>query len=41
MPSVDEPTNAAIYPDTQSFVLHGPGFNHRAKLGEQIDYWAT
>lgn len=39
MPSVDEPTNAAIYPDTQSFVLHGPGFEHRAKLGEPIDYW--
>ena len=25
MPSVDEPTNAAIYPDTQTFVLQGPG----------------
>jgi uncharacterized cupin superfamily protein len=41
MPSVDEPTNAAIYPDTQSFVLHGPGFEHRAKLGEPIEYWET
>ena len=39
MPSVDEPTNAAIYPDTHSFVLHGPGFEHRAKLGEPIEYW--
>jgi uncharacterized cupin superfamily protein len=41
MPSVDEPTNAAIYPDTQSFVLHGPGFEHRAKLGEPTEYWQT
>lgn len=41
MPSVDEPTNAAIYPDTQTFVLHGPGFEHRAKLGEPVEYWAT
>jgi len=41
MPSVDEPTNAAIYPDTQTFVLHGPGFEHRAKLGEPTEYWDT
>ena len=41
MPSVDEPTNAAIYPDTQTFVLHGPGFEHRAKLGEPTEYWQT
>ncbi|HEY2777275.1 MAG TPA: cupin domain-containing protein [Gaiellaceae bacterium] len=41
MPSVDEPTNAAIYPDANSFVLHGPGFEHRAKLGDPIDYWET
>ena len=41
MPSVDEPTNAAVYPDTQTFVLHGPGFEHRAKLGEPTEYWDT
>ena len=41
MPSVDEPTNAAIYPDTQTFSLHGPGFDHRAKLGEPTEYWET
>jgi len=41
MPSVDEATNAAIYPDTQTFVLHGPGFEHRAKLGEPTEYWDT
>ena len=39
MPSVDAPTNAAIYPDSGTFVLHGPGFNHRARLGEPIEYW--
>jgi uncharacterized cupin superfamily protein len=41
MPSVDEPTNAAVYPDSNSFVLHGPGFEHRAKLGEPTGYWDT
>ena len=41
MPSVDAPTNAAVYPDTNTFVLHGPGFEHRAKLGEPVEYWAT
>ena len=41
MPSVDESTNAAIYPDSQTFVLHGPGFEHRAKLGKPTEYWAT
>jgi uncharacterized cupin superfamily protein len=39
MPSVDAPTNAAVYPDTGTFVLHGPGFTHRARLGEPVDYW--
>ena len=41
MPSVDEPTNAAIYPDTGSFALHGPDFEHRAKLGDPTEYWET
>lgn len=39
MPSVDEPTNAAVYPDKGTFVLHGPGFEHRGKLGEPVEYW--
>ena len=41
MPSVDQPTNAADYPDTGTFVLHGPGFEHRAKLGDPVEYWET
>jgi uncharacterized cupin superfamily protein len=39
MPSVDAPTNAAVYPDSGTFVLHGPGFSHRARLGEPVAYW--
>jgi uncharacterized cupin superfamily protein len=39
MPSVDLETNAAIYPDTGTFALHGPGFEHRAKLGDEVEYW--
>jgi uncharacterized cupin superfamily protein len=41
MPSVDAPTNAAVYPDSNSFALHGPGFEHRSKLGEPTEYWDT
>ena len=41
MPSVDQPTNAAVYPDTATFALHGPGFEHRAKLGDPVEYWQT
>ena len=41
MPSVDQPTNAAVYPDTGTFALHGPGFEHRAKLGDPVEYWQT
>jgi uncharacterized cupin superfamily protein len=39
MPSVDAPTNAAVYPDSGTFVLHGPDFSHRARLGEPVAYW--
>jgi hypothetical protein len=39
MPSVDQPTNAAVYPDTGTFALNGPGFNHRARLGDPVEYW--
>ena len=39
MPSVDEPKNAAVYPDRGTFALHGPGFEHRGKLGEPVEYW--
>ena len=41
MPSVDQPTNAAVYPDTGTFALHSPGFAHRAKLGDPVEYWQT
>ena len=33
------PTNAAVYPDSNTFVLHGPGFEHRARLGDPVEYW--
>jgi uncharacterized cupin superfamily protein len=39
MPSVDAPSGAAIYPDTGKFVVYGPGFSHRGRLGEPLEYW--
>jgi uncharacterized cupin superfamily protein len=39
MPSVDAQTNAAVHPDSGTFVLHGPGFEHRGRLGDPIGYW--
>ena len=30
---------ATIYPDSGKFQVTGPGFNHRGRLGEPIDYW--
>ena len=39
MPSFDAQTNAAIYPDSGTFALHGPGFSHRARLGDEVEYW--
>ena len=29
----------AIYPDTGLFALYGPGFSHRGRLGEPVEYW--
>jgi uncharacterized cupin superfamily protein len=28
-----------IYPDTGLFALYGPGFSHRGRLGERVEYW--
>jgi uncharacterized cupin superfamily protein len=28
-----------IYPDTGLFALAGPGFRHRGRLGEAVEYW--
>ena len=39
------PSNASrygdgvVYPDSGKFKLSGPGFSHRGKLGEPIEYW--
>jgi uncharacterized cupin superfamily protein len=39
------PSNASrygdgvVYPDSGKFKLAGPGFSHRGKLGEPLDYW--
>jgi hypothetical protein len=29
----------AVYPDTGLFVLYAPGFQHRGRLGEAVEYW--
>jgi len=39
MPSVDAPSGAAIYPDSGKFVVYGPGFDHRGRLGDALGYW--
>lgn len=31
--------DGCIYPDAGSFVLRGPGFQHRGRLGENLGYW--
>jgi uncharacterized cupin superfamily protein len=31
--------DGCIYPDAGSFVLRGPGFEHRGRLGEELGYW--
>jgi uncharacterized cupin superfamily protein len=28
-----------IYPDTGLFALYGPGYSHRGRLGERVEYW--
>ncbi|HXK13685.1 MAG TPA: cupin domain-containing protein [Gaiellaceae bacterium] len=40
MPSSAAPDGGGtVYPDTGIFKLFGPGFSHRGKLGEQVEYW--
>jgi uncharacterized cupin superfamily protein len=40
MPSSAAPEGGGtVYPDTGIFVLFGPGFSHRGKLGEPVEYW--
>jgi uncharacterized cupin superfamily protein len=30
---------ASIYPDSDKVAVRGPGFSHRGRLGEPVDYW--
>jgi hypothetical protein len=40
MPSTSAPYgDACIYPDSGKMVIHAPGFEHRGRLGEPVDYW--
>lgn len=40
MPSSVDPTwGATVYPDKGTFRLAGPGFAHRGRLGEPVEYW--
>jgi uncharacterized cupin superfamily protein len=39
MPSVDEPTGVAVYPDSGKVLVVGPGFRHRGWLGDEVEYW--
>ena len=40
MPSTNERYgSASVYPDSGKFRLYGPGFQHRALLGEPVEYW--
>jgi uncharacterized cupin superfamily protein len=31
--------SASIYPDSGKFGIRAPGFQHRARLGESVEYW--
>jgi uncharacterized cupin superfamily protein len=31
--------DGCVYPDSGSFVLSGPGFRHRGRLGDELGYW--
>jgi uncharacterized cupin superfamily protein len=31
--------DACVYPDSGTFKLAGPGFYHRGRLGDSLDYW--
>jgi uncharacterized cupin superfamily protein len=40
MPSTVAPLgDATVYPDSGKFKLHGPGFSHRGRLGDPLEYW--
>ena len=40
MPSTNAPYgDAAVYPDSGKVHVTAPGFDHRGRLGEQVDYW--
>jgi uncharacterized cupin superfamily protein len=39
MLSVDAPSGAAIYPDSGKLFVYGPGFRHRGRLGDEVEYW--
>jgi uncharacterized cupin superfamily protein len=40
MPSTNAPYgDAAVYPDSGKVHVAAPGFDHRGRLGEQVDYW--
>ncbi|MFL5953066.1 MAG: cupin domain-containing protein [Gaiellaceae bacterium] len=40
MPSSVAPLgDATVYPESGKFKLHGPGFSHRGRLGEPVEYW--
>jgi uncharacterized cupin superfamily protein len=40
MPSTNAPYgDACVYPDSGKFRLGAPGFAHRGRLGELVDYW--
>jgi uncharacterized cupin superfamily protein len=40
MPSSLAPVgDATVYPESGKFQLHGPGFSHRGRLGDPVEYW--
>jgi uncharacterized cupin superfamily protein len=40
MPSSAAPEGGGtVYPDTGIFKLFGPGFSHRGRLGDAVEYW--
>ncbi len=40
MPSSSAPYgDACVYPESGKVKVAGPGFSHRGRLGEQVEYW--
>jgi uncharacterized cupin superfamily protein len=31
--------DGCVYPDSGKFVIRGPGFSHRGRLGDEVPYW--